>query len=228
MQQIQGSQIRAARAILNWSQEHLAVRSGLAVTTVRSFENGSVPRGRTADIIRGVFENSGIEFTEREGVRRLVEEIKVLYEPDSCFQFFDDILQTVRTECDEILACVASFDTFLQASCLSEKDAAIRLKKINNFARIKCIVPNEEEIATFLPMVELRYANAKRLGPSQYFVYGNKHALILPQGRGEYRFVVFRSSSLAVSYRTHFQDLWQEETLEGLSHKARETKPIGA
>ncbi|MDD3182460.1 MAG: helix-turn-helix transcriptional regulator, partial [Alphaproteobacteria bacterium] len=46
--QLQATQVKAARAILGWSQEDLACRSGVGITTIRQFENGYEPRRNTA------------------------------------------------------------------------------------------------------------------------------------------------------------------------------------
>jgi transcriptional regulator with XRE-family HTH domain len=67
-------QIKAARALLDWSQEDLADRSGLSIVTVRRFE----ARGsslRVSDEARAkmeaAMEAAGIEFTNgrKPGVR---------------------------------------------------------------------------------------------------------------------------------------------------------------
>ncbi|MDD3287583.1 MAG: helix-turn-helix transcriptional regulator [Alphaproteobacteria bacterium] len=220
MQQIHGTQIRAARAILDWSQGDLAERTGLGVTTIRNFEDGFVPRGKTAEIIRAVFENGGVEFTEREGVRRCVDEIKILYEPNSCREFFNDIMQTIRADGAEILACVSSYEVFTKSCDIAEKDGIERLKKLSNFAKIKCLVPNTENKEPALPMVEFRQTNLEPVGPSQYYVYGNKYALVMSHGRDYYRFVVLQSPSLAYSFRTHFLTLWNNTTLKSSSIKS--------
>lgn len=62
--------IKAARALLNWSQDELAVAARLSIATIRKLEAGFVsPRGKTNDAVRGAFENAGLEFIEPEGVR---------------------------------------------------------------------------------------------------------------------------------------------------------------
>ena len=54
-------QSRAARGWLNWSQEELAQRANVSLSTVRNFEKGrNVPIKNNLDAIRSVLEGAGI------------------------------------------------------------------------------------------------------------------------------------------------------------------------
>ena len=62
---ITSSQIRAARAMLNWSREELAKNSGVGISALMRFEGAEkIPRGniKTFELIQGAFEKAGIEF----------------------------------------------------------------------------------------------------------------------------------------------------------------------
>jgi transcriptional regulator with XRE-family HTH domain len=54
-------QCRAARGLLDWTQEALAERAGVSRSTVRGFENGQheLHRGSAA-VIRGALEAAGV------------------------------------------------------------------------------------------------------------------------------------------------------------------------
>ena len=65
-------QCRAARGLLNWNQDDLALAARVSVVTVRNFENDkSTPQRATLDVIQRALESAGIEFTNgnRPGVR---------------------------------------------------------------------------------------------------------------------------------------------------------------
>jgi DNA-binding XRE family transcriptional regulator len=67
---ISPAQCRAARALLNWTQETLAVKTGVALKTVRAFENGRTkPLGITRAAIKQALEKAGIEFFPDDGLR---------------------------------------------------------------------------------------------------------------------------------------------------------------
>jgi transcriptional regulator with XRE-family HTH domain len=57
------SQCRAARALLDWSQQNLAEYSKIGNATIRNFEGGkSVPQHATLDVLRRCFEAAGVMF----------------------------------------------------------------------------------------------------------------------------------------------------------------------
>jgi transcriptional regulator with XRE-family HTH domain len=57
------AQIRAARALVNWSQEKLADLSGVAVTSVRDLEaEKRASESGTSINVRDALENAGVEF----------------------------------------------------------------------------------------------------------------------------------------------------------------------
>ena len=66
------AQCRAARALLNWSQDELAAKAAVAKQTLGEFERGArQPYPRTLNDIRAALEAAGVEFTNGDatGVR---------------------------------------------------------------------------------------------------------------------------------------------------------------
>jgi transcriptional regulator with XRE-family HTH domain len=66
------AQCRAARALLNWSQEDLVAHSKITKKTIADFERGAThPRAQTLAQIHAAFQATGIEFlnAKRPGVR---------------------------------------------------------------------------------------------------------------------------------------------------------------
>jgi transcriptional regulator with XRE-family HTH domain len=57
------AQCRAARALLDWSQQTLAEHARVGVVTVQNFERGTAkPRTATLTVIVQAFEKEGVEF----------------------------------------------------------------------------------------------------------------------------------------------------------------------
>ena len=57
------AQVKAARALLAWSQQELSKQAQVGASTVADFERGSrTPIANNADAIRGALENAGISF----------------------------------------------------------------------------------------------------------------------------------------------------------------------
>ncbi|TIV38999.1 MAG: helix-turn-helix transcriptional regulator [Mesorhizobium sp.] len=64
------AQCRAARALLDWSQQHLAEVSKIGNATIRNFEGGkSTPQHATLDVLRRALEAAGVEFINGTGVK---------------------------------------------------------------------------------------------------------------------------------------------------------------
>lgn len=62
------AQSRAARALLNWSQERLAEAARVSVTTLRNFERGATtPVVNNLAAIQAALEAAGVEFIEENG-----------------------------------------------------------------------------------------------------------------------------------------------------------------
>jgi len=62
------AQCRAARALLEWNQQELALKANVGIVTVHQFESGvSQPRRSTLDVIRRAFESAGVEFIDENG-----------------------------------------------------------------------------------------------------------------------------------------------------------------
>jgi predicted transcriptional regulator len=63
-------QVKAARALLGWSQSDLARHSGISEPTIARLESAEGQlggRGETVEKIRAALERSGIEFIDENG-----------------------------------------------------------------------------------------------------------------------------------------------------------------
>lgn len=64
------AQMRAARALLGWSQADLAERSGVSLPTIKRLEPGETPlagQHQTIDAIRRALEMAGVIFVSENG-----------------------------------------------------------------------------------------------------------------------------------------------------------------
>ena len=67
---ITAEQIRAARALLRWSAQDLANRSGIGFRTIQRFESESgIPGSRSKNLmtIRKILEDAGVVFIDQNG-----------------------------------------------------------------------------------------------------------------------------------------------------------------
>ncbi len=62
------AQCRAARALLDWSQQQLAEAAKIGNATIRNFEGGkSIPQSATLEVLRRALEKAGVEFIPPDG-----------------------------------------------------------------------------------------------------------------------------------------------------------------
>jgi transcriptional regulator with XRE-family HTH domain len=62
------SQCRAARGLLDWTQQQLADAARVGVATIRQFEGEATePRLATLVVLRQAFESAGVEFIDENG-----------------------------------------------------------------------------------------------------------------------------------------------------------------
>ena len=63
------SQCRAARGLLNWTQDQMASVAHLSVVTVRNFENEkSTPQRATLDVMQRALEAAGVDWSQTADV----------------------------------------------------------------------------------------------------------------------------------------------------------------
>ena len=61
-------QCRAARGLLDWSQQRLADEAQVGIVTVRLLESGqNQPRRATLNVVRRTLEDAGVEFIDENG-----------------------------------------------------------------------------------------------------------------------------------------------------------------
>lgn len=90
-------QIRAARALINWSQSDLAEHSGLARPTIANLEAGNQEPGwPTLQKIETAFDLAGVEFTANEGVRKKSNETLIFRGTDEFKKFFDFVYEYAK------------------------------------------------------------------------------------------------------------------------------------
>ena len=65
---VKAAQCRAARGLLDWSQQDLADHAGLGIVTVRQIEAGTTePRRATLVVLKQAFDRAGVDFIDENG-----------------------------------------------------------------------------------------------------------------------------------------------------------------
>jgi hypothetical protein len=198
------SQIRAARAILNWNQDKVAKLAELHVNALRSLEQGiSHARARTDMRLRAVFEKAGIIFRGVSGVETEPEVLQIdrIVSGDFITIFAKDILAALKTKNDEL--CTVTHDEMMFKK-LDPSGIALYYKgrKRQKFSE-RCIVPLGGKHHS--QKTHYRHLPRAFIGPVSWIVYKNRVGLIhwdCNEG------IVIRNRQIAATYRAVFEALW--------------------
>lgn len=201
------AQIRGARGILNWSQSDLADRTGISATSIGSIENGqSTPRENTLKAIRQAFENSGIEFIGKEGVKIRSGSVRVYNGRVGFLSFYDDVYKTLKDNCSEVLVSNVNERDFVK--WLGEfKDTHIERMSSLEGLSFKILIRDGDDYTPAGRYAEYRMMPKELFSSVPFYVYGDKLAVMLFDL--EPTIIVLEYPAVSAAYRVQFEDIWQ-------------------
>lgn len=203
---ITASQIRAARALLDWKQETLADKVGISKHTISKIENGDTQGSiQTLKKIARVLEDSGVEFIENEGVRKRVTQIYTLTGRENLLHFFDSMYEEVK-ESKELYACNVDEKLFDEWLGEVSDDHTRRMENIEDLICLTLV----EEGKDYFPCesyTEYRWAKKAHFDSSPFYVFGDKVAILLFEE--DVTIIVIHHSDVARAYKKQFYVAWE-------------------
>jgi transcriptional regulator with XRE-family HTH domain len=201
-------QIRAARALLNWSQVDLARASGLATSSIKSIETAASARRETLELIESAFECNGIEFLPGSGVRLKHPAVAVHEDRHATAALLDDIYGHVQAAPDREVLIIGLDETFAM-----ETDGAGLLSA--HVARLTAAGVRQRILVCEGDTRFLTSPECYRWLPRRYFmrhaaiyIYGDRIAVHM--GSLRRRAIIIEARPLAQHMRTLFALLWEE------------------
>lgn len=207
---IEPRQIRAARALLNWSQTDLAKASGVATSSIKNIENEiTVARRDTLSQIVEAFESNGVEFFSDGGVRPRHREVRVLKGTQGFKDFFDDVYQVVQKG-GEI--CVSGIDESIIGQALDGYgDIHIkRMSEIKASLKVKCLVKEGDRNFTAKGYCEYKWVVPELFETTHFYVYNDRVAIISILSVVDINIVVIDIPKVAEFYEKLFLKMWEE------------------
>lgn len=206
-------QIKAARALLEWRQEDLSVRSGISLATINKLEReiGS-PRAFTLDILQKTFQQNGVEFTEGPGVRLSdgLFSMQVLDGKHAVRDFLNDIFNTLKETGGEVLLSGIDESRWDDYADLVEMQR-IRLEKHNVVPRLLIREGDTNFLGGLPPRKHYRWISKELFTQMPYYVYGNNFAVVM-FGK-PMRIVILRNQLVAETFRRQFEMNWKSGKL---------------
>ena len=210
---ITSDQIRAARALKNWSQGELARRAGLAVPTIANIELGKQkPSAETIKAIVQAFENGGIEFTSEEGVKKKTSNIQTYRGKAGFAEFFEDIDGTAESLPGGYF-CISNMDErdFIKWEGQDIQDKHTE-RILNSNIRYKIIIREGDTYMPASPYAEYRWARKDQFYSVPLYIYGDKVGIIGFEDDDVHVFVI-QHAYIADLCRRQFEEMWNR-TLE--------------
>lgn len=205
------AQIRAARALLNWSQSDLAKGAGVSSTSIGSIESGATqPRDETLTDIRRALEEAGIEFTEDDGVRRQRADIK-RYEGMEGFQsFIDDVYETAKTEGGEFVIFNAYPPHWLRWLGQSYfKQHAKRMEALKDKVNFRITARSGTANLISKDYAEYRWFPVEKFNDRAVYAYGEKVAFVNFESDAVSVYVL-KQKYFAHAFRVLFDIAWDK------------------
>lgn len=205
-------QIKAARALLDWSQDDLAKAALLSVATVRKLEMGNIsPRGKTNQHILDAFEDAGLEFIEPNGVRQRPDDIVVFDGENGIRSFFDDVYETSLKTGEDVIQVWPSARDIVKVMGAYRQFHAERMTALHEQARVKCILTEDRD---YLPSLycEYRFLSRHFVDSVPFYVYGDKYAIVPSLVGASMKVIVIHSRAASEAFRRQFDSMWEKAT----------------
>jgi transcriptional regulator with XRE-family HTH domain len=201
------AQIKAARALLDWTQDRLAKAAGLSLPGVNNLERGlTSPRKETLAAIETALDKAGIEFIDTTGVRLKTPDLKVeiIEGPDWLETYDRDIMAALHGPEDELVQVSRDERQWIIYAGVTNH-LYVEHRKKTGF-RERLLVPDTVAYITGLPEV-YRTLDPALFGFINYQVYADRFALILWDSR---KVILTRSQTVADNFRAQFNWLWDQ------------------
>ncbi len=203
-------QIKAARAMLDWSRAELAAACDVSEANIIRLEAGGDGRSETFLKINDAFANHCIVFTQNGGIEPARPELKTYTGRVGLQKFFDDVYQTVRDQGGEVV--IIGYDESISTQLLSEDFVHMHIERMNKLKNytMRCLIEEGDYNFTADSYCDYRWSRQQEFRPVPFYIYGNKVALIqfeVPVDAP--MIVVVQSAAIAGAFRAQFDGMWR-------------------
>lgn len=199
-------QIKAARALLGWTQYDLAAAAGLSKPSVNTLERRIAnPRVDTLEAIQRALEEAGVEFTQGPGVklRSSVLKTEIFEGEDSLVRLLNDIFDCLNGTEKELM--IAGVSEELYQNLGGTRVVDLIHKRVKHGIKTK-LISCEGDNNFIEPVEHYRHITSALFPKTPTYVYDNKYAILLwgpPK-----KIVVIENKEIAEAMRDQFIALW--------------------
>ncbi len=206
---IRPSQIRAARALLDWTIHDLAKRAGVGASTISAIETGR--SDGSLEVLKNIFfafTVSGVELTPEGGVIPAEGKIVTLYGTEGFRAFMDDVYELSRTVGGEI--CIFNVSPSLLTKWLGAewyKAHAKRMLEIKNKIEVKVLVHKGEQNFIGKSFAEYRTCPMEGFNDRTIYTYGYKTGFLY-FNEDSIKITVMDQPEITKNFNTLFNIAW--------------------
>lgn len=208
-------QIRAARALIGWSQGELADHAGLSQTGIARIENGTnQPNSTTIEKITTAFDSFDVEFLGENGVRKRTGEIRTLRGKKGFRDFMDDVYEVAKEQGGPI--CLYNAKPENWHLYLGEEWYQMhseRMQMIQDNYDFKVSVNEGEQTFIGKDFVEYRWFPKELFNEQSFYAYGDRLAF-LNFGNDDVQVNVFKNQDFADGFRALFNIAWKHVSVK--------------
>lgn len=209
---ITGRQIRAARALLDMSQDALAEATGLTPQAIRKIENGDVqPReGTIADIMRA-FNEHRLEFTDNQGVRFIPEDVEVLNGPNGVQHFFDQVYLRAQKSGGIIRQNGISDKDFFKCAPQATSGQGKRMASLVQERKdiyVRAILPYGDKDFMYTEYAEYKWHPKSVPSPVPFYSFGDSLGIFAFEAEVSPKIILITSPVIASVFAAQFDETW--------------------
>lgn len=203
------TQMRAARAMLDVSQGHVAQYLGIAANTLSKIESGQsdVSGTRLADIQR-FYEREGVEFTANDGVQWKTGGVETYKGRSGFLDFIDDVYETVKINGGEIFVDNVDEDQFNKWAGEDTDKLIARFASVPNL-QSKILVEEGAKNLVNSTYTKYRSVPQNKMGQVPLYMYGEKTALIVFT-KDDVEIFIINHASITRFFRGRFEMKWED------------------
>lgn len=209
---INGSQIRAARGLLNWTQDDLAEKSQVGRGTIQLIENNSPVRISRIIKLHDTLENHGIEFMQSYGVRLRAKDFKDFTGSESCDQFIDHVAKTLKERGGEFICIIREQDMLARVSGTQRRSNIERLEQLQKITNVKCLLTEAVKPSFDAPSFDMRQLPEDTSGmPASVFAFGNQWVMgYADDSDACLTFIVIQQMKFVQAFHQYFYPRWHK------------------
>lgn len=203
------NQIKAGRALIDWSAEELGKRCGATKATISGIETGK-STGSVELLSRIVYalQAAGVEFTDAGGVQPRQSKINIYRGHEGFKAFFDDVYEVAQTN-DAPDICLtnvneAEYDRWLGAYEPIHINRMAKLEKV----KLRVLMKEQDLHLTSTAYCEYRWVPEQRFADVSLYIYGDKVAFIEFSER-DVTVTVVESKAVTETQRKMFELAWE-------------------